>query len=86
MKKARNHATKFTKLAGGTAAVMLALVIADTTSVFAQDDNEEISFDGLERVEGSSVAIAYIDPEVATFAPATWRESKPTSRRFSRKS
>jgi len=63
MNKPRNHAAKFTKLAVGTAAMILALNLAATTTVLAQEGDDEISFDGLERVEDSSVAMAYIDPE-----------------------
>ena len=63
MNKPRNHAAKFTKLAVGTAAMILALNLAATTTVLAQEGDEEISFDGLERVEDSGVAMAYIDPE-----------------------
>ena len=63
MNKARNHAAKFTKLAVGTATMILTLNVAATTTVLAQEDDEGISFDGLERLEDSSVAMAYIDPE-----------------------
>lgn len=63
MNKPGNHAAKFTKLAVGTAAMILALNLAATTTVLAQEGDEEISFDGLERVEDSGVAMAYIDPE-----------------------
>ncbi len=63
MNKPRNHTAKFTKLAVGTAAMIVALNLAATTTVLAQEGDEEISFDGLERVEDSGVAMAYIDPE-----------------------
>jgi hypothetical protein len=63
MNKPRNHTAKFMKLAVGTAAMIVALNLAATTTVLAQEGDEEISFDGLERVEDSGVAMAYIDPE-----------------------
>jgi len=63
MKKPRNRAAKFTQLAVVTAAMMLALIVAATTTVLAQEVDEGISFDGLEPVKDSSVAMAYIDPE-----------------------
>lgn len=63
MNKPRNHTAKFTKLAVGTTAMIVALNLAATTTVLAQEGDEEISFDGLERVEDSGVAMAYIDPE-----------------------
>lgn len=61
MRKSRDYAPKFTKLA--VAVLAPALIVAATTSVLAQEDDEGISFDGLEPVEDSRVAMAYIDPE-----------------------
>ncbi len=63
MKKANNYTTKFARLATATAVVTYALVAAATTTALAQEGDEGISFDGLERIEASNVAVAYIDPE-----------------------
>ena len=60
MNKSKNDLTRF--IVGGTA-MILALIVTGTTTVLAEEGDEETGFDGLERIEGSSVAVAYIDPE-----------------------
>ena len=60
MNKSKNDLTRFTV---GSTAMILALIVTGTTTVLAEEGDEETSFDGLERIEGSSVAVAYIDPE-----------------------
>ncbi len=62
-------APKLVRLAAATAIVIPALIIASASIALAQEDDEEIyddagiSFDGLELIEASNVAAAYIDPE-----------------------
>lgn len=60
MNKSKNDLTRFIV---GSTAMILALIVTGTTTVLAEEGDEETSFDGLERIEGSSVAVAYIDPE-----------------------
>jgi len=63
MNKTINCAAKLARFAAATAIVTPALFIASATIALAQENDEGTSFDGLERVEGSTVAMAYIDPE-----------------------
>ncbi len=69
MNKKIYGAPKLLRLAAATAIVIPALIIASASIALAQEDDEEIyddaeiSFDGLELIEDSNVAAAYIDPE-----------------------
>jgi hypothetical protein len=69
MNETINGAAKLARLAAATMIVLPVLIIASATIALAQENDEgitddaEISFDGLERIEASSVAAAYIDPE-----------------------
>ncbi len=64
-----NGSLKLVRLAAATAIVIPVLFIASASIALAQEDDEEIyddgeiSFDGLELIEASNVAVAYIDPE-----------------------
>jgi hypothetical protein len=69
MNKKINGVAKLARFAAATAFVIPALIIASASIALAQEDDEEIyddagiSFDGLELIEASNVAAAYIDPE-----------------------
>ena len=58
-----NKANKCAAKGAGIAVAIYALFAVATPTALAQEDAVEISFDGLERVEDSRVAVAYIDPE-----------------------
>ncbi len=60
-RKPGDYAAKFTTPV--VAVLAAALIVVTTTSALAQQDDEGINFDGLEPVEDSRVAMAYIDPE-----------------------
>jgi hypothetical protein len=76
--------------------VILSLVLATVPSVFAEDD-EDVTFDGLKRVEDSTVATAFINPDadfsvfdsVMILDPyvafrSNWRRDQNRSRRSNR--
>jgi len=94
MKNMNNYTTRFVRFAAVSAVVAYALIAATATTALAQEDDTAISFDGLERVEDSAVAMAYIDPEadfsvfkrVAILEPkvafqSNWRRDQNRSRR-----
>ncbi len=91
MKKMNNYTVRF---AAVSAVVAYALIAATATTALAQEGDATISFDGLERVEDSTLAIAYIDPEadfsvfkrVAILEPkvafrSNWQRDQNRSRR-----
>lgn len=43
--------------------IALSLIVFATTIAFAQEDDAEMTFDGLKRIEDARVGTAYIDPE-----------------------
>jgi hypothetical protein len=94
MKNTNNYTSRFIRFAAVTTIVTYALIAAATTTALAQESDAGISFDGLERIEDSTVAMAYIDPEadfsvfkrIAILDPkvafrSNWRRDQNRSRR-----
>jgi len=63
MKRTSQHTVRLVQLAAATAMLACATPSGTATTAPAQEGNENISFDGLVPIEGSRVAMAYIDPK-----------------------